>query len=449
MQTVQPRQTGKMFETAERIPAFLHAASFGLIPRMPLPMLVDVMALLVWVLCSTIPTLPGAGPARYALAGYFLIGLLRFPNQMLPATLRAWPIFLVPLLCFVSAVWAPYANDAIRKGVMLSLTAFFAVYLGARLTARQLIFGYLAIESIAMLLSLMTPNMIYGTATGIFGQKNYLATHMFILYCAGLAFFLDRDLRWIVRLGAIGTAAGAAYLIYLSKSTTTIAFMIAGSGALVGHALIWEPARRMRHMRVLIITTLAVLAAAASYILFAVAEIDLFEKFLAANGKDSTLTGRTYLWDHAWRIMHEHPWTGLGANAFWRPEVGAANSILRYFFFDGFTQFSFHNSYLEIGVQLGYPGMYALIFTAAWAYYRNVRNWFTDQTISNGFFLVLATLVVIRSNTEIDLVIDFGPTMILFFIGAVRMVQPQHQAAPPSVYRPPPNHTFNVARARQ
>jgi O-antigen ligase len=135
--------------------------------------------------------------------------------------------------------------------------------------------------------------------------------------------------------------------------------------------------------------------------------------------------------------MAENPLTGVGANGFWRPETGQANSILTYFSYEQYTGFSFHNSYLENGVQMGYPGMFATILLAAWGLLSALRNWVLSQTIVNAFFLVVTTLVVIRSNTEVDLAGELGITNILLMIGAVRRNPPAAAQTNPSTGKLP------------
>lgn len=176
------------------------------------------------------------------------------------------------------------------------------------------------------------------------------------------------------------------------------------------------------------------LALAAGLIVFGLMQFDAQNSLLEAFGKDSTMTGRTYLWSIAERIMAEKPLTGLGAEGFWRAELGAANSITEYFFFESYSRFSFHNSYLENGVALGYPGYWATVILAVWAIWRSAMNWLRNQSSENAAFLMLAIMIVVRSNAEIDLAQEFMATAFLLFIGAARKETipnsiPRHQSA--------------------
>jgi hypothetical protein len=81
--------------------------------------------------------------------------------------------------------------------------------------------------------------------------------------------------------------------------------------------------------------------------------------------------------------------------------------------------------------------MFATILLAAWGLLSALRNWVLSQTIVNAFFLVVTTLVVIRSNTEVDLAGELGITNILLMIGAVRRNPPAAAQTNPSTGKLP------------
>ena len=188
-------------------------------------------------------------------------------------------------------------------------------------------------------------------------------------------------------------------------------------------------------MRTLLTLSVVVVVLLTIFILFGVMQFDAFGYILNALGKDSTLTGRTYLWSTAERVMAEYPLTGVGAEGFWRPELGAANSITEFFHYERYVKFSFHNSYLENGVAFGYPGYWATVFLACWAIWKTAANWLRNQTIINAAFLVLAVMVVIRSTAEVDLAVEFAGTAVMLFIGAIRR---EKLVTPPVAFAPAP-----------
>ncbi len=379
----------------------------------------DILVLFVWVASTTLQ-LDWMQPLRYLAAAYFVGSMIMFARQTMPSVARAWPTLLIPLFCIVSALWAPSASDAVRKGLLFGLTSIVAIYAATRVSGRGILLVFMGVQTIAALMSLRSPQIVDGAWTGIFGQKNFLAMNMFILYVAALAVLLDKgSWRWF-RLAALGIAPMALTLVVLAKSGTTTVMVIGATTALLGHALLWQPAGRIRHMRFLLVLIGAVLVTLLALVLFGFMQFDAQTSVLNALGKDATLTGRTYLWETAQREMAENPWLGRGADGFWRSEYGAANTIIKYFHYDHYVKFSFHNSYLENGVAFGYPGYWATVFLAAWALWRPAINWLKRQNTINAAFLILAAMVIVRSTTEIDLALEFSATATLLFMGAVR-----------------------------
>jgi len=379
----------------------------------------DVLVLFVWVASTTLQ-LDWMQPLRYLAAAYFVGSMILFARQTMPSAFRAWPTLLIPLFCIVSALWAPSASDAIRKGLLFALTSIVAIYAATRVPGRNILLVFMGVETIAALMTLRSPQIVDGAWTGIFGQKNFLAMNMFILYACALAVALDKgSWRWF-RLTAFVIAPMALALVVLAKSGTTTIMVIGATAALLGHTFLWKPASRIRHMRFLLVLAGAVFAIILALVLFGFMQFDAQTSVLNALGKDSTLTGRTYLWETAEREMAENPWLGRGADGFWRSEYGAANTILKFFHYDHYVKFSFHNSYLENGVAFGYPGYWATVFLAAWALWRPGVNWLKNQNTVNAAFLILAAMVIVRSTTEIDLALEFSATATLLFMGAVR-----------------------------
>lgn len=390
--------------------------------------LFDIVMLAAWVISTTMP-FGWAQPLRYFGAAYFAGCMILRARETMPAALRAWPTFLLPVLCIISALWAPYASDAIRKGVLLALTGIAAIYVASRISGRQILTIMVLVEGMAALMSVAQPNEVGGAWTGIFGQKNFLSGNIIILHVCALGVVFDKGSQAWIRLVSLALIPVAMLLIIKAQSATIVALMAASLVAMTAHALFWAPAKRVKHLRTLVVLAGASIALATMLVVFNTMHVDGKKAFLEAFGKDSTLTGRTYLWSIAERIMHEKPWTGTGADGFWRAEYGEANAITRFFYFEKFTGFSFHNSYLENGATLGYPGYWATIIIAVWGLWRTGMNWLLNQNAVNAAFLVLTAIIVVRSNAEIDLAQEFMATAFFLFIGATRKeVLPSTQA---------------------
>ncbi len=418
---MSPSADSASMTTPGRLPGTSSYAQRGSLLRFMAPL--DVIMLFTWVF-SIVLLFGWSQPLRYIAAAYFLGALVLFGRQTFPTALRAWPTLIIPLLCIVSALWAPSAPDAIRKGMLFALGSVVSIYAASRVSGRNILLVFIGVETIAAILSVLKPSIMGGAWTGVFGQKNFLAINMFILYIAALGVMLDKQTNRWFRLWALAVAPLAFFIMLMTKSATTTVMVIGATGAMLGHAFLWQPAAKVQHLRLLIVMVATVALLAAMLWLFGFLRIDAENSVLSALGKDSTLTGRTYLWATAERTMAEHPLLGVGADGFWRSEYGLANSITRYFDYEEYVKFSFHNSYLENGVAFGYPGYWATIFIAAWAMWRPGITWLKNQTAINAAFLILAIMVIIRTTTEIDLALEFTATCTLLFAGAARVDKP-------------------------
>ena len=404
---------------------------------------IDPAAMVLWVVSTSVATISAFGPLRYLLVLYFAAGLVVHYRQTLPGFLRGWPILIIPVMCVISALWAPSVGEAVRKGVFMFLTGAVAVYAATRLSVRQILICYFLGEMFGCLLSLKSPTVIDGNWTGVFGQKNYLAVHMFILNTTALVIFLDRTSHKYLRLAAAPFVPITMFMIFMSHSATTLLMVGVSCVALTGHRFVWEPASRIKHARTFLVFAIALIVSLFALLFFGLLQLDAMETVLKAFGKDTTLTGRTWLWQIAERTMNEHPLTGMGASGFWRPESGLANQITTFFFYTTYVKFSFHNAFYENGVQLGWPGYYATYFVVYWAGFNAIRTWMRNQTLPNATFLVLALILIMRANTEAELAMELTSTSVLLFIGAARKEKPREPApmtppGPPLPLEPQP-----------
>lgn len=380
---------------------------------------VDFFAWSSWAFVQTFIPL-SATALLYLLALYFTGMMVLRYRTLGPSLLTCWPMFLIPALAVISAIWAPSASEAIRKGLLLALTGVIGIYVARQLTARQIIYSIFAMNAAAAVASAISPDLQGTAATGIFSQKNVLALSMFLAMTSGMVLLFDRKAHWYFRLSVLPVLPLAFWMMLRAESATIVILSIPMSMALAVQVLMWSGMRRIPHLRSLVALFGLSLAAIAAMLLFGVFGFNVLEAVLGSVGKDTTLTGRTVLWAQAERIMAENPWSGVGANGFWRPEVGEANSILTFFHYKQYTNFSFHNSYLENGVQFGFPGMYATYFLAFWCMYRGLRTWLLNQDLQNAYFMFMALMIFVRSFTEVDLASELGWTFILIFICAAR-----------------------------
>ncbi|MEZ5936609.1 MAG: O-antigen ligase family protein [Hyphomonadaceae bacterium] len=415
----------------------------------------DPYALAAWVVLTTFvfelipglaPLAPLAGPARYLVVLYMAAGVVLNISVIWPTLMRSWPVFVLPALALASALWNANPSASVNKFVLMIATILVGAYIATRYRPKNIILTYFFVELVAGVLCVMNPNFgetNQGAATGVFGHKNYFALHMFFLYLSALVLALDRRSSMPMRLLAFGATGMAAYLILISQSATTLAFVAASSSGLLFYSFVWKPASGVPHMRSLIVVFGLMLTLLAIFILIAILHIDLYGSMLDVLGKDRTLSARTYIWAYGERVLSDNPWTGVGPGGFWNPQNGDAVSLQTTLGYKKWVQLTFHNAYLEYGVQFGYPGYFATIFFVFWAIYAAARSWFRDQSIYNAYFLFFVMLIAVRTNTETDICSDFGGSLVTLLAGAMRGMRPMQDAVaidgPDSLWRQPPD----------
>lgn len=145
----------------------------------------------------------------------------------------------------------------------------------------------------------------------------------------------------------------------------------------------------------------------------------VFDAVLAAFGKDSTLTGRTYLWNQAIEIGARNPTFGLGYNAFWTHGRPEAEQLWEEFFITGRTGFHFHNLLIESYVALGILGLILVggicVLLVAMPITAILQRRGTGSVmICSG----LSLLFLVRSGAEVDFITAYtaGSFLVSFVI---------------------------------
>lgn len=308
----------------------------------------------------------------------------------------ALPLLLWPLLAGLSYTWSDAPTQSLRSAVQLTMTVLISLYLGARFNLSQLTRALFVVLAVAGLLSLVAilANMGFafdrnGIARGLFPHKNVLGGRMVLLAVCCLLLFA---VGWH-RLLTIVFALLALVLIGLSQSGTAI-LMILGLCGLAPVVLTRHAAAPLRLIGYLLaLLTISVIAWA-----FLAFDRDPVDLVLEALGKERTLTGRSVLWDFALAQIDVRPFFGGGFDAFWNSGDASQGRYVQYVLGSAVT--NFHNSYLDITVQLGLSGLAvtALFLLAfAWRALALTRH---DRGAPATLPLLFLAFVVVYSVSE-------------------------------------------------
>ena len=325
--------------------------------------------------------------------------------------------WLLPLFAMLSTLWSIEPAISIKLGTEFLVFTAVAIVSARAQTARSLISSLMCALLVGVVLSAVTrTTAAVGTTgeialVGVFGSKNNLANFVCLSMISSVSVSTDRQQRRSLRfLALLGLALDPIMLV----KARSLGALLAGGGAIVtalAVAFLWHvPARQRR----LVIPLAAILAAGTGgcFLLALQQGFDL-SSVLAAAGKDTSLTGRTFLWSRARDYIGMRPLLGVGYQAFWVQGHVEAEGLWRFAQIESRTGFHFHNLYYETAVELGQLGVaimsVSLVAAAALSFHRCL----VQPGASTAFLGALTVFYAIRVGVELDFLDPFSPGSLL------------------------------------
>lgn len=271
---------------------------------------------------------------------------------------RAWPAALLVVmlvgLCFASKYWSLDYHTTSRRVIALAISCVFALYLGAAFRGphlpRLLMLSCLimAVGSLVMVFAFPAIGVHHdvnaGLWRGLWYEKNQMGAVMVIGATAAAACLASPDPRRLLPAISFALSSG---LVLATQSKTSLLCLVLGVGIVGGF---WALRRGGAAFTVVAVWSAVVLGGLGIYI-WETHSVAVLE----ALGKDPSLTGRTDIWASLMRRVAERPWTGYGYGAFWGRigESPPADWVRKE---TGWIVPSAHNGWIDLLVQLGWPG---------------------------------------------------------------------------------------------
>lgn len=146
------------------------------------------------------------------------------------------------------------------------------------------------------------------------------------------------------------------------------------------------------------------------------AYLDLQSVGLGIFGKDTTLTGRTYLWAQGLKFGLRNPVLGVGYADFWVHGRPLAEALWFKFDIFGRMGFHFHDTYIQTFVDLGAVGFFIVasifIINCVKSFQYTFHN---DASVLGYFCLGFSFMFLSRSFVEIDIGGTFGIGSLIFY----------------------------------
>jgi exopolysaccharide production protein ExoQ len=351
----------------------------------------------------------------------------------LPALVRCAPIFILPAYALASTLWSVAPPTTFYYGSEYVLTVIAAILVGGATGSHAALKGMFAGFALWA-----ATNFVAGVLSGEFGSgspflglagsKNGAgdaATLGLIIAVAMAAEAWRRKWAgWIIAAVALVVVE----TVILAAAQSTGAVIAAGVGVLA--VLGWTVSRILpvpARSLILVTTILVAVVGIATEHLWS---DKLFEGMLSMSGKDTTLTGRTYIWSRAQVLIAQRPWLGLGYGAFWRVGALEPEAIWRKLLITNPSGFHFHNSAYDIMVTLGSVGLalFALVFVvfSAMLLLRTMRYAETEGIL----FASLLVSYLSRAPFEAFGGGIFSQSTLLLFGALAWAVRPRPQVVP-------------------
>jgi exopolysaccharide production protein ExoQ len=339
-------------------------------------------------------------------------------------------LFAFAALAFLSVFWSQVPSVSLRASIQYLTQVICALIAVRVLDVRTLTLGVVAGTAIVLLYSILFGYYEYdpidGTYSfvGAFASKNQLGFYASLgIIFAFAAVFIYRERRlWMAASGMVGLMA--AYCLHASQSATSVITTAAIVALLIGFrvVLMLSPGHRK----------LLVIGGGVAAIVLAVAGVYLgaVDAVLGIFGKDSTLTGRTYLWQQGIAAALQNPAFGIGYQAYWVQGFAEPERLWKEFFIGSRSGFHFHNTYIETGVELGLVGVLILALTIIATLWGHLRRLIEDVRNDESYLLFgITVLLLVRSFVEIDILTPYNVGTFLLYFTAGKLVGARQRSA--------------------
>jgi exopolysaccharide production protein ExoQ len=357
--------------------------------------------------------------------------------------LRAdYPLLVLPTLALLSALWSDDPLWSVRAAVQFAITigiGLAAVHcIGFRDSIKAMLLALTVIAALSVVDGTTQISGITGepVLVGLFGSKNSYSFVMALMMVIGLAVALDGGYGRLLRLLGLGGVLASPFLLYAGKSLGAMILTLAALAAMAAYVL----TRRWSAQKRLTVAFLALSAVALPMLVYFIAGYSVVD-ILDALGKDSGMTGRGYLWSRATDFIAENPLMGVGYQAFWRQGNPGAEELWQVNFIGGRSGFNFHNTYFEVGVDLGLLGVVCFSGLMATFGLRAVKRLFEPYSAAGLFTVGAVFLLLPRTFVEVVFVDQFRLATLVFCMAWVVA----RQSAPP----PPPPAASRLAVSRE
>ncbi|HVI52555.1 MAG TPA: O-antigen ligase [Candidatus Sulfotelmatobacter sp.] len=359
------------------------------------------------------------------------------------ATLRLSPamvaVFAFPVWACLSTLWSHHPEYSLRFGLEFISMLMCTVIAARIIPTEELIVGIVGAIGFVMLTTLASGRYAQDYMTGetslvgFVGAKNMVGLYATMgIYFSGLLLIRVRWGGKTVLLGLL-TLLLSMIALYKARSATALVSLLAVCSIAYAMVLVGKLPKKLRKPLLIMTAVIAVVAVVAG------ANLGLQGDVLAALGKSSTLTGRTYLWSEGYKIGLQEPIIGRGYFAFWVQGEPRAERYWHEFTVLSRTGFHFHSMHVQTFVDLGLVGETLLALVLLGSFFKSLMRAARDGADAESLFCVgVSTFFLIRSFVEVDVLGPFSCSVFLLYSVLPRLEEYRSSPVLKAAAAPPP-----------
>ncbi len=394
-------------------------ATINHVPVKALPDFYAIPALILTALILAYSTKVGF-VAILVLYALWLPQLLLRPSQIIRPFGSTLFLLLLPFLCTYSFFWSNVPERSIYFGFQFFTMVICTIIVARTVTIETLIKGLALGCTFVLLISLASGNYQRDyfsneySLIGYFGSKNQVGLFADVGIITSLILLFSAHERRTTKLGiAVPSLIIGIICLFLSKSAASLICLIATVGVLI---FAWFITRFNPRLRIIILI-LGGLFVLTAFVSFEAIGLNLQTATLQSVGKDSTLTGRTYLWSEGIKAGLQRPWLGWGYSGFWAPGQPLAERYWDEFGITAKTGFHFHNTFIQTYVDIGILGLLGAIGVVLLILWRSGKRILQeDLSLTSSFAFAFAVMFSIRAMVEVEFLGQFSLGTLLVFI---------------------------------
>lgn len=322
----------------------------------------------------------------------------------------------------ISVFWSAAPSVTARASVQYLSHVVCALIAMRTIDIRTLVRGGIAGVGLVLVYSLLFGEYhldpLDGTVSfvGAFASKNQLGFYASLgIYFSFAAIVLLGERRlWLMAGGVVGLISG--YALLASQSATSVLTTVVIIGLSLGVRVLSMLSPKNRKSLFLAAVAFGLIVAFAGVY---GGGIDLV---LGAFGKDSTLTGRTYLWQQGREAAAASPFVGVGYQAYWVQGFSEAERLWEEFYIGTRSGFHFHNTFIEAAVETGAIGLFLIclvLFSTVAGYMKRILS--EQRDLDSAVLFGIVMLLLIRAFVEIDILNPYHVGSFLLYFSAGRL----------------------------